>query len=93
MCIRWDETKRQEVLKQRQIDFADLYDLLSLSYVENQRGDDPEQYRVIGSAQGHLVTFIIEYRQDTLDEYLWVVTAWHATPQEQRHYERETHAP
>jgi uncharacterized DUF497 family protein len=48
MRIRWDEAKRQEVLQRRQIDFAVLYEVLSLPYVEDQRSDDPEQYRVIG---------------------------------------------
>jgi len=89
MRIRWDETKRQEVLRQRQIDLAFLDELLSLPYVENQSSDDPEQYRVIGFVQGRLVTFIIEYRRDAIGKYMWVVTAWHATTQESQDYERE----
>ena len=88
MRLRWDETKRQEVLRRRQIDLAWLDELLSLPYVENQSRDDPEQYRVIGFVQGRLVTFIIEYRRDARGKYLWVVTAWHATTQEQHAYER-----
>jgi uncharacterized DUF497 family protein len=90
MRIQWDETKRQEVLRRRQIDVAFLDEILSLPYVENQRRDDPEQYRVIGFLQGRLVTVIVEYRRDALGPYLWVVTAWHATTQEQHIYERET---
>jgi uncharacterized DUF497 family protein len=89
MRIRWDETKRQEVLRRRQIDLALLSELLSLPYIEDQSSDDPEQYRVIGFVQGRLVTFIMEYRQDALGDYLWVVTAWHATSQESQAYERE----
>ena len=90
MRIRWDETKRQEVLRRRQIDFAVLNDVLSLQYIEDQRRDDPEQYRVIGFGQGRLLTFIVEYRHDAIGDYLWVVTAWHATTQESQAYERET---
>jgi uncharacterized DUF497 family protein len=90
MRIRWDETKRQTVLQRRQIDFALLDELLSLPYVENQSSDDPEQYRVIGFVQRRLITFIVEYRHDAIGEYVWVVTAWHATSQEQHVYERET---
>jgi uncharacterized DUF497 family protein len=89
MRIRWDEAKRQEVRQRRQIDFASLHDLLSLPYIEDQRNDDPEQYRIIGFVRGRLVTFIAEYRQDAIGEYMWVVTAWHATLQEQQAYERE----
>ena len=88
MRIRWDEAKRQEVQQRRQIDFASLHDLLSLPYVEDQRNDDPEQYRIIGFVRGRLVTFIAEYRQDAIGEYMWVVTAWHAISQEQQAYER-----
>lgn len=90
MRIRWDEDKRQLVLKSRGIDFAHLDRLLYLPYIEDQRSDDPEQYRIIGFAQDRLVTFIVEYREDELEEYIWVVTAWHSTQQEQRAYERET---
>jgi uncharacterized DUF497 family protein len=90
MRIDWDEAKRQEVLRQRQIDFADLNYVLRFPYIEDQRRDDPEQYRIIGFAQGRLVTFIVEYRQDASGDYLWVVTAWHATRQEQQAYEHET---
>ena len=69
MRIGWDEAKRQEVLQRRQIDFAVLHEVLSLQYIEDQRRDDPEQYRVIGFGQGRLLTFIVEYRQDAIGDY------------------------
>jgi uncharacterized DUF497 family protein len=90
MRIRWDEAKRQHVLRTRGIDFASLADLLSLPYLEDQRRDDPEQYRLIGFVEGRLITFMVEYRRDTVGEYLWVVTAWKATRQEADAYERAT---
>ena len=90
MRIDWDEAKRQAVLRRRQIDFAVLYEVLSLPYVEGQQSDDPEQYWIIGFGQGRLLTFIVEYRHDAVGDYLWVVTAWHATRQEQQIYEHET---
>ena len=88
MRIRWDEPKRQQVLQRRNIDFAQLNEVFALPYVEDQRNDDPEQYRVIGFVGGRLVTFIVEYREEALEEVVWVVTAWHATAQEQRAYEQ-----
>lgn len=88
--LRWDEAKRQEVLRRRQIDFAVLHEVLHLPYVEGPRSDDPEQYWIIGFGQGRLLTFIVEERQDASGDYLWVVTAWHATRQEQQAYERGT---
>ena len=48
MSIQWDEAKRQQVLQRRHIDFARLDEVLALPYVEDQRNDDPEQYRLIG---------------------------------------------
>lgn len=90
MRIRWNEPKRQLLLNKRGIDFTRLDELLSQPYVENQRNDDPEQYRIIGFAAGRLTPFIIEYRQDQLDEFIWVVTAWHSTKQEQKVYEQQT---
>jgi uncharacterized DUF497 family protein len=87
--IRWDEKKRQEVLKRRQIDFAALDDLFYLPYLEDQRSDDPEQYRIIGFAKGRLLTFIIEYREDELGEFVWVITAWNSTAAEKQAYAQE----
>jgi len=89
MRIRWDETKRQDVLRRRQIDLACLDEVFSRPYAEDQSNDDPEQYKVIGFLQTRLVSFIIEYRRDAIGKYMWVVTAWHATPKEQQDYERE----
>jgi uncharacterized DUF497 family protein len=60
------------------------------AYIEDQRNDDPEQYRLIGFVDEHLLTFIVEYRHDALGEFIWVITAWRATRQEQRAYEYET---
>ena len=59
-------------------------------YVEDQSLSYSEQYRIIGFAHGRLATFIVEYRQDAVGEFIWVVTAWRSTPQEQKSYEQET---
>lgn len=90
MRILWDEAKRQLVLNTRGIDFAQLDELLNWPFVEDQRNDDPEQFRIIGFAGGRLITFIVEYRKNMLDEYIWVVTAWNSTKQEQKVYDQET---
>jgi uncharacterized DUF497 family protein len=90
MRLKWDEAKRQLVLKKRQIDFAELDDLLYSPYVEDRRSDDPDQYRIVGLVQERFLTFIVEYREDELGEFLWVVTAWNSTKQEIKTYEQET---
>ena len=74
MRIQWDEDK----------------DLLYQPYVEDQSLSYAEQYRIIGFARARLATFIIEYRQDAVGEFIWVVTAWGSTPQERKVYEQET---
>lgn len=89
MRIRWDEDKRQLVLKGRNIDFAQLNDLLHTPYIEDQKSDDPEQYRIIGLIEDRLTTFIIEYRKDKIGDYIWLVTAWQSTKQEKKSYEKE----
>jgi len=65
MRIRWDEAKRRRVLAEREIDFGQLNDLLYSPYLEDQRSEIPEQYRIIGFSNGKLTTFIVEYRVDT----------------------------
>ncbi|MGH9425098.1 MAG: hypothetical protein ACRD2L_02150 [Terriglobia bacterium] len=76
-------------MKQRRIDFAVLDDLFFLPYLEDQRSDDPEQYRIIGFAKGKIMAFIVEYREDELGEFVWVVTAWNSTATEKRAYAQE----
>lgn len=90
MRIYWDEAKRQHVLAKRQIDFAQLNELLLLPYVEDFRNDEPEQFRIIGFAGSKLATFIVEYRYDERGEYIWVVTAWNSTASEKLIYGQET---
>jgi uncharacterized DUF497 family protein len=89
MRVKWDEDKRILVLRKRNIDFARFEDLVSLPYIEDQRLNDPDQYRIIGFVDGLLVTFIVEYRQDRVGEFIWIVTAWKSTKQEEESYEQE----
>lgn len=77
------------MLQQRNIDFAGLDDLLCLPYLEDQRSDDPEQYRIIRFVRGQVTTFIIEYREDPLGELIWVVTSWKSTTAQRQAYEKE----
>jgi uncharacterized DUF497 family protein len=86
MRVQWDEAKRQLVLDERDIDFAQLRDVLYEAYLEDRRSEQPEQYRIIGFASGQLITFIVEYRMDEVGEFIWVVTAWRSTKQERRSY-------
>lgn len=90
MQIGWDEEKRQKILTERRIDFANLYRLLAQPYIEDQKNDDPEQYRIIGKLEDRCMTFVVEYEEDDLGELLWVVTAWNSTKQERDAYDKET---
>ncbi|MCI0444931.1 hypothetical protein L0152_17200 [bacterium] len=90
MRVRWEESKRKQVLQKRKIDFRNLEDLFCLHYIEDQRLDHPEQYRVIGFAAGRITSFVVEYREDDFGEFIWVVTAWKSTKQEREIYEKET---
>ncbi|MEK7487322.1 MAG: hypothetical protein AABZ60_23580 [Planctomycetota bacterium] len=89
MKIFWDESKRKLVLKKRHIDFAHLQQLFLFPYLEEPLLNNPEQYRIVGFVQETLTTFIIEYREEELEEIIWVVTAWKSTKQEEKLYEEE----
>jgi uncharacterized DUF497 family protein len=47
MRIRWDQDKRQKIIAQRKVDFADLEDSLYQPYVEDQSLSYAEQYRAL----------------------------------------------
>ena len=87
--ISWDEDKRLLVLKKRNIDFRDLEKLYYLPYLEDQKNDEPEQYRIVGRVGERYLTFIVEYDEDELGELTWVVTAWESTEKEIQSYEQE----
>lgn len=91
MHVKWDEAKRQQVLAERGIDFDHLNNLLYSPYLEDQRSELPEQYRIIGFSEGKLTTFVVEYRTDDVGEYIWIITAWKSTPQERRSYEQRVY--
>jgi len=72
--ISCDESKREKVLKERGIDFRELEELLCSPYVEDQKNDDPEQYRIVGCIGDRFLTFIVEYDED--DEGLYQAHPW-----------------
>ncbi len=53
-------------------------------YYEDCRSDDPEQFRVIGWAQGRLYSVIYELRRDEEGEYYHLVTLWKSTREEEK---------
>lgn len=89
MRVKWDLKKSEMVLERRKIDFSQFQDLICLPYIEDQKNDAPEQYRLIGFSGGRLLTFIVEYRWDDIGEYIWIVTAWNSTQTERKAYEKE----
>ncbi len=71
----------------RAIGFEEAQEIFTHPYYQDQRNDDPEQYRAIGWAKGLLISLIFEIREDGLGEYYHLITLWRATPQERRLYE------
>jgi len=74
----------------RGIGFEEAREIFEHPYYQDQRTDDPEQYRAIGWVQGRLFTLIFEVREDRLGEYYHLITLWRATRQERRWYETNT---
>jgi uncharacterized DUF497 family protein len=71
----------------RGIGFEEAQGIFEHPYYQDQRADDPEQYRAIGWVKGRLFTVIFEIREDRLGEYYHLVTLWQATKQERKLYE------
>ncbi len=71
----------------RGIGFEEVQEIFEQRYYQDQRSDDPEQYRAIGWVRGRLFTLIFEIRGDRLGEYYHLVTLWQSTKQERQLYE------
>jgi uncharacterized DUF497 family protein len=59
----------------RGIGFEEVQEIFSRPYYQDQRSDDPEQYRAIGWVKGTLFWLIFEIREDRVGEYYHLVNA------------------
>ena len=71
----------------RAIGFEEAQEIFTHPFYQDQRNDDPEQYRAIGWAKGRLMSLIFEIREDGSGEYYHLITLWRATRQERKLYE------
>lgn len=71
----------------RAIGFEEAQEIFTHPYYQDQRSDDPEQYRAIGWVKGLLISLVFEIREDRLGEYYHLITLWRATLQERKLYE------
>ena len=71
----------------RGIGFEEAQEIFSHPYYQDQRSDDPEQYRAIGWVKETLYSLIFEIREDRVSEYYHLVTLWRATREERDLYE------
>jgi uncharacterized DUF497 family protein len=89
MRFQFSGAKSESLRKnpKRGIGFEEAREVFEHPYYQDQRSDDPEQYRAIGWVAGLLFTLIFEIRQDRNGEYYHFVTLWRSTPQERQLYE------
>ena len=89
MRFRFSKVKSKSLRRnpRRGIGFEEAQEIFAHPYYQDQRSDDPEQYRAIGWVKGRLFTLIFEVREDRLAEHYRLATLWRATQQARRLYE------
>lgn len=89
MRFRFSKAKSEALRKnpKRGINFEEAQEIFSHRYYQDQRSDQPEQYRAIGWVKGKLYSLVFEIREDSLGEYYHFVTLWRATREERELYE------
>lgn len=89
MRFRFSTTKSDALRRnpKRGIGFEEAQQVFARPYYQDQRSDDPEQYRAIGFVGDRLFTVIFEIREDRLGEYCHLVTLWRSTREERERYE------
>jgi uncharacterized DUF497 family protein len=87
--FRFSKAKSESLRKnpKRGIGFEEAQEIFSHPYYQDQRADNPEQYRAIGWVKGKLYSLVFEIREDRLGEYYHLVTLWHPTREERELYE------
>lgn len=89
MRFKFDK-KKSLALRQnpkRRIGFEEAQEIFGHPYYQDQRKDQPTQYRAIGWAKGRLYSVVYEVREDALGEYYHLVSLWKATVEEEELYE------
>ncbi len=89
MRFKFDKRKSEQLRKnsKRKIGFEEAQEIWEHPYYEDQRLDDPEQYRAIGWVKGNLYSVIFEIYEDEEGEYYHLITLWRSTSQEEKLYE------
>jgi len=92
MRFRFSKAKSETLRRnpKRGIGFDEAQEIFTHPYYQDQRSDDPEQYRAIGWVGDRLFTVIFEVREDRLGEYWRLVTLWRATREERELYEENS---
>ena len=89
MRFKFDKVKSEQLRKnpKRKLGFEEAQEIWEHPYYEDQRADDPEQYRAIGWIKGKLYSVIFEIREDEEGEYNHLITLWKSTSQKEKLYE------
>jgi uncharacterized DUF497 family protein len=76
MRFRYSKAKSESLRRnpRRGIGFEEAREIFEHPYYQDQRSDDPEQYRAIGWVGDRLFSLIFEVREDNHGEYLHLVT-------------------
>jgi len=69
MRFDFDTEKSRSVKRKHGVSLKEAQDLFDQVYLVDQRNDDPEQFRAIGSCRGRLCSVIFEIRHDAEGEY------------------------
>ena len=89
MRFKFDKRKSLALRQnpKRGIGFEEAQEIFSHPYFQEQRQDQPRQYRAIGWAKSRLYAVVYEVRKDSQGEYHHLVTLWKATAEEEKLYE------
>jgi uncharacterized DUF497 family protein len=89
MRFHFSEAKSEALRRnpKRGIGFEEAREIFEHPYYQDQRSDDPEQYRAIGWIGSKLFTLIFEIREDRAGEFYHLVTLWLSTREERQLYE------
>ncbi len=88
MRFTFDPDKSEKLKRTRGRDLLEIQEIFYAPHYEDQRCDDPEQWRAIGWLKGLLYSVICEEREDEQGTYYHLVTLWKSTAQEEDLYER-----
>ncbi len=86
MRFDWDDAKSEEVKAKRGYGFNEIVSLFKSNFLLELNPKYDGQFTAIGFLGLQMITVAVEIREDVAGDYVWIITYWKTTANEEKRY-------